>query len=205
MVSSAISHDLLKGVFRPGISERGELIWARVSAAFAVVLAGYLGVNPPGFVAQVVAFAFGLAAASFFPAIILGIFSRRMNREGAVAGMISGIAFTAGYIIHFNYVDPAANTPDNWFMGISPEGNRVRGNAHQLRSGAHGFPLQRTTARGGGSAGGQHPCPQGVGSGTRGIAVKGGLPAARGRTPPGIRAAMHPCWTRVALRCFSAQ
>lgn len=122
VVSSAISHDLLKGVFRPGISERGELVWARVSAAFAVVLAGYLGINPPGFVAQVVAFAFGLAAASFFPAIILGIFSRRMNREGAVAGMISGIAFTAAYIIYFNYVNPGANTPDNWFLGISPEG-----------------------------------------------------------------------------------
>ena len=122
VVSSAISHDLLKGVFRPDISERQELVWARVSAAFAVVLAGYLGVNPPGFVAQVVAFAFGLAAASFFPAIILGIFSRRMNREGAVAGMISGIVFTAAYIIYFHYVNPAANTPDNWFMGISPEG-----------------------------------------------------------------------------------
>ncbi len=122
VVSSAISHDLLKGVFRPGISERGELVWARVSAAFAVVLAGYLGINPPGFVAQVVAFAFGLAAASFFPAIILGIFSRRMNREGAVAGMISGIAFTAAYIIYFNYLNPAANTADNWFLGISPEG-----------------------------------------------------------------------------------
>ena len=122
VVSSAISHDLLKGVFRPGISERGELVWARVSAAFAVVLAGYLGINPPGFVAQVVAFAFGLAAASFFPAIILGIFSRRMNREGAIAGMISGIVFTAAYIIYFNYVNPAANTADNWFLGISPEG-----------------------------------------------------------------------------------
>ncbi len=122
VVSSAISHDLLKGVFRPDISERAELLWARVAAAFAVVLAGYLGINPPGFVAQVVAFAFGLAAASFFPAIILGIFSRRMNREGAIAGMISGIGFTAAYIIYFHYVNPAANTPDNWFLGISPEG-----------------------------------------------------------------------------------
>ena len=122
VVSSAISHDLLKGVFRPNISERRELLWARVSAAFAVVLAGYLGVNPPGFVAQVVAFAFGLAAASFFPAIIMGSFARRMNRAGAVAVMISGIGFTAAYIIHFHYIDPAANTPDNWFLGISPEG-----------------------------------------------------------------------------------
>ena len=122
VVSSAISHDLLKGVFRPGISERGELLWARVSAAFAVVLAGFLGIYPPGFVAQVVAFAFGLAAASFFPAIILGIFSLRMNREGAIAGMISGIGFTGAYIIYFHYINPAANTPDNWFLGISPEG-----------------------------------------------------------------------------------
>ncbi len=122
VVSSAISHDLLKRVFRPGISERQELFWARVSAAFAVVLAGYLGVNPPGFVAQTVAFAFGLAAASFFPAIVMGIFSRRMNREGAVAGMIAGIGFTAAYIIYFHYVNPEANTPGNWLLGISPEG-----------------------------------------------------------------------------------
>ena len=122
VVSSAISHDLLKRTILPEISERGELVAARVSAAFAVVFAGYLGIDPPGFVAQVVAFAFGLAAASFFPVIILGIFSTRMNREGAISGMISGIVFTAAYIIYFNYVNPAANTADNWFLGISPEG-----------------------------------------------------------------------------------
>jgi cation/acetate symporter len=85
-------------------------------------VAGYLGINPPGFVAEVVAFAFGLAAASFFPAIILGIFSRRMNRDGAVAGMVIGIVFTAAYIIYFKFVNPAANTADHWWLGISPEG-----------------------------------------------------------------------------------
>ncbi len=122
VVSSAVSHDLLKRAFWKGIGERGELIAARLSAAAAVVVAGYLGINPPGFVAEVVAFAFGLAASSFFPVIILGIFSKRMNREGAIAGMITGISFTAAYIIYFKFVNPAANTPDNWILGVSPEG-----------------------------------------------------------------------------------
>jgi cation/acetate symporter len=122
VVSSAVSHDLLKRSFRPGITERGELVAARLSAAVAVVVAGYLGIDPPGFVAEVVAFAFGLAASSFFPVLILGIFWKRMNREGAVAGMISGIVFTAAYIVFFKFVDPAANVPDRWLLGISPEG-----------------------------------------------------------------------------------
>ena len=117
-----MSHDLLKRGFKPDITERGELIAARVSAAAAVVVAGYLGINPPGFVAEVVAFAFGLAAASFFPAFILGIFSKRMNREGAVLGMICGISLTAGYIVYFKFVNPAANTAAHWWLGISPEG-----------------------------------------------------------------------------------
>ena len=93
-----------------------------MSAGLAVAVAGYLGINPPGFVAEVVAFAFGLAAASFFPAIILGIFSKRMNRNGAVLGMISGITFTAGYIIYFKFINPSFNTEDHWWFGISPEG-----------------------------------------------------------------------------------
>ena len=122
VVSSAISHDLLKRSLRPDISEKGELRAARISAAVAVVVAGYLGIDPPGFVAQVVAFAFGLAASSFFPAIILGIFTKSMNREGAVAGMVAGITFTAGYIIYFRFLNPAADTPDSWWFGISPEG-----------------------------------------------------------------------------------
>jgi cation/acetate symporter len=122
VVSSAVSHDLLKRTFRPDITERGELIAARVSAAVAVVVAGYLGIDPPGFVAEVVAFAFGLAASSFFPVLILGIFWKRMNREGAIAGMVSGIVFTAAYIIFFKFVDPAANVPDRWLFGVSPEG-----------------------------------------------------------------------------------
>lgn len=122
VVSSAVSHDLLKRSFAPQISERGELLAARISAAVAVVVAGYLGINPPGFVAQVVAFAFGLAASSFFPVIILGIFTKRMNREGAIAGMVSGIVFTAAYIVYFRFVNPAADVPENWWFGISPEG-----------------------------------------------------------------------------------
>ncbi|HSM36768.1 MAG TPA: sodium:solute symporter family protein, partial [Longimicrobiales bacterium] len=122
VVSSAVSHDLLKRALRPDISERGELIAARIAAGAAVVLAGYLGIDPPGFVAEVVAFAFGLAASSFFPALLMGIFWRRMNREGAVSGMIAGITFTAAYIVYFKFVNPAANTADHWWFGVSPEG-----------------------------------------------------------------------------------
>ena len=88
----------------------------------AVCIAGWLGIDPPGFVAQVVAFAFGLAAASFFPAILLGIFSTRMNREGAIAGMLTGLLFTGAYIVFFNYVAPDRNTAEHWLFGISTEG-----------------------------------------------------------------------------------
>lgn len=122
VISTSISHDLLKRNLMPNISDRQELRAARIAAAMAILVAGYFGINPPGFVAQVVAFAFGLAASSFFPAIILGIFSRSMNKEGAISGMITGILFTAAYIIYFKFINPAANTPDNWFLGISPEG-----------------------------------------------------------------------------------
>ncbi|WP_105103630.1 sodium:solute symporter family protein [Microbulbifer pacificus] len=122
VISTSISHDLLKRNLMPKISEKQELLYARSAAAVAICIAGYLGINPPGFVAQVVAFAFGLAASSFFPAIIMGIFSRRMNKEGAIAGMVSGILFTAGYIVYFKFINPAANMPDNWWFGISPEG-----------------------------------------------------------------------------------
>lgn len=122
VVSSAISHDLLKRSLRPDITERGELKAARISAAVAVVIAGYLGIHPPGFVAEVVAFAFGLAASSFFPVLILGIFWKRMNREGAIAGMLSGLLFTAAYIVYFKFIQPDANQPENWWFGISPEG-----------------------------------------------------------------------------------
>ncbi|MDX1304175.1 sodium:solute symporter family protein [Photobacterium sp.] len=122
VISTSISHDLLKKGFKPDMTDKQELLAARIGAAVAIVGAGYLGINPPGFVAQVVAFAFGLAAASFFPAIILGIFYKQMNKEGAIAGMLSGIAFTASYIIYFKFINPAASTPENWFFGISPEG-----------------------------------------------------------------------------------
>ncbi|MBD1575800.1 MULTISPECIES: sodium:solute symporter family protein [Vibrio] len=122
VISTSISHDLLKKGLKPNMTDKEELMYARIAAAVAIVGAGYLGINPPGFVAQVVAFAFGLAAASFFPAIILGIFYKKMNKEGAIAGMVVGIIFTAAYIIYFKFINPAASTPDNWFFGISPEG-----------------------------------------------------------------------------------
>ncbi|WP_414828594.1 sodium:solute symporter family protein [Alteromonas sp. H39] len=122
VISTSVSHDLLKRNFMPNITDKAELFYARLAAGVAIVIAGYFGINPPGFVAQVVAFAFGLAASSFFPAIIMGIFSTKMNDKGAVAGMVSGIAFTAAYIIYFKFVNPAANTAENWWFGISPEG-----------------------------------------------------------------------------------
>ena len=122
VISSSISHDLLKKSIYPDLSERGELIAARFAAALAVVVAGYFGINPPDYVAAVVAFAFGLAASSFFPAIIMGIFDKRMNLQGAVSGMIIGILFTSAYIIYFKFLNPSVNDAQHWFLGISPEG-----------------------------------------------------------------------------------
>ena len=122
VISTSISHDLLKKTFVSDLSEKQELMAARVAAAFAVGIAGYFGINPPGFVAQVVAFAFGLAAASLFPALFMGIFVKAMNREGAIAGMVAGMAFTWAYIAYFKFWAPEMNTSANWFMGISPEG-----------------------------------------------------------------------------------
>ncbi|MCH8492584.1 MAG: cation acetate symporter [Idiomarina sp.] len=122
VISSSVSHDLLKRTLMPSITDRQELLYARIAAGVAVLIGAYFGINPPGFVAQVVAFAFGLAAASFFPAIIMGIFHKRMNSAGAIAGMVVGIVFTLSYIIYFRFVNPAADTPDNWLFGISPEG-----------------------------------------------------------------------------------
>ncbi len=127
VISSSVSHDLLKSTFKPDISEKGELMAARIAATAAIVVAGYLGIYPPGWVAQVVAFAFGLAASSLFPAIFMGIFSMRMNKEGAIAGMVTGLAFTFGYIFYFKLANPAANVAENWFFGISPEGIGVIG------------------------------------------------------------------------------
>jgi cation/acetate symporter len=119
VISTAVSHDLIKKQINPDITERAELIWARTSAAVAVVIAGLFGIYPPDYVAAVVALAFGLAAASFFPAIILGIFYKRMNRQGAITGMIAGLLFTLGYIIYFKFM---GGSEDDWLFGISPEG-----------------------------------------------------------------------------------
>ncbi|NVK48600.1 MAG: cation acetate symporter [Cyclobacteriaceae bacterium] len=121
VISTSVSRDLFK-TFKPEISEKKELLIARIAAAGAVVLAGYFGVNPPGFVAQVVAFAFGLAAASFFPVILLGIFSSRINKEGAIFGMLVGLVFTLGYITYFKFISPEQNTAEYWWFGVSPEG-----------------------------------------------------------------------------------
>jgi len=122
VISTSVAHDLLKRSFMPSITEKQELLYARIAIFVAVLIAGYYGVNPPAYVAQVVAFAFGLAAASFFPAIVLGIFYKRMNKEGAISGMITGFTFTAAYIIYFKFVNPGANTEEFWWFGISPEG-----------------------------------------------------------------------------------
>ncbi len=134
VISAAVSHDLIKGIFLPGISEKGELRAGRIAAVFAILIAGYLGFDPPGWVAQVVAFAFGLAAASLFPAILLGIFSKRVNRQGAIAGMLAGLIFTYGYIEWFKglFLKWAGapwgeNVPAEWLFGISPEGIGVVG------------------------------------------------------------------------------
>ena len=122
VISTSISHDLLKKYLRPNISEKRELMAARIAIAVAVVAAGLAGLNPPGFVAQVVALAFGLAASSFFPAIILGIFDKRMNKEGAIAGMIVGILFTTAYIWYFKPQLGGPGTPEGYWFGIKPEG-----------------------------------------------------------------------------------
>ncbi len=127
VISSSISHDLLKSTFRPQITEKGELLAARIAATAAIVVAGFLGIYPPGWVAQVVAFAFGLAAASLFPAIFMGIFSKSMNKEGAIAGMVTGLVFTFSYIAYFKLLAPDANVAANWLFGISPEGIGVIG------------------------------------------------------------------------------
>ena len=122
VISSAVSHDLLKKMIRPDISERGELIAARISATLAVCLAGYFGINPPGFVAATVALAFGLAAASFFPAILMGIFYKKMNKEGAVSGMIVGVSAMLFYMTKFKFGWFGGGLEADWWFGISPEG-----------------------------------------------------------------------------------
>lgn len=126
-ISSAISHDLLKGMFMPQINEKQELRAGRIAMAGAVLLAGYMGMNPPGFAAQVVALAFGLAASSIFPALMMGIFSKRVNKAGAIAGMLTGLSSTIVYIFVFKgwFFVPGTNwfpnTADYWLFGIQPE------------------------------------------------------------------------------------
>ena len=122
VISSAVSHDLLKKMVMPDISDKGELIAARIAATAAVCLAGYFGINPPGFVAATVALAFGLAASSFFPAILLGIFSKRINKEGAISGMLVGVSLMLFYMLKFKFGWFGGGTKSDWWFGISPEG-----------------------------------------------------------------------------------
>ena len=122
VISASISHDLMKKTLMPNINERQELLFARIAAAIAIIVAGLFGIYPPGFVAQVVAFAFGLAASTIFPVLFLGIFYKRLNKEGAIAGMLSGLIVTASYIIFFKFINPELNTSDYWILGVSPEG-----------------------------------------------------------------------------------
>ena len=124
VISAAISHDLLKKTIRPNITEKQELAAARISAGMAVMIAGYFGLNPPGYVAAIVALAFGLASASFFPVLLMGIFYKRMNKEGAITGMIVGLSSTMAYIVYFKFL---GGTSDQWFLGISPEGFGIVG------------------------------------------------------------------------------
>ena len=122
VISASVSHDLLKKTFMPKITEKQELLYARYSAAVTILVAGLFGIYPPGFVAQVVAFAFGLAASTIFPALFLGIFYKRLNMQGAIAGMLSGLIFTSSYIIYFKFINIELNSVQHWFLGISPEG-----------------------------------------------------------------------------------
>ena len=122
VISASVSHDLIKRVYYPEISEKGELAAARISAFFAVCIAGYFGINPPGFVAAVVALAFGLAAASFFPAIVMGIFYKKMNKEGAICGMLAGIGLMLFYMLKFKFDFFGGGSSEDYWFGISPEG-----------------------------------------------------------------------------------
>jgi len=122
VISTSVAHDLFKKMLLPNITDKQELMFARMAVAIAVLIAGYFGINPPGFVAQVVAFAFGLSASTFFPIILMGIFYKRMNKEGAISGMLTGLVFTSLYIIYFKFINPDASNAENWWFGVSPEG-----------------------------------------------------------------------------------
>lgn len=143
VISTSVSHDLLKKNLMPDISDKKELMFARIAAALGIVMAGYFGINPPGFVAAVVAIAFGLAASSLFPAIIMGIFSKTVNKEGAILGMVVGLLFTIGYIVFFKFLNPEINNAEHWFLGISPEGIGMLG---MMINFAVAFAVSKVTA-----------------------------------------------------------
>ena len=149
VISVAVSHDILISTFAKHLSDKQELTAGRIAAAVSIAIAGYLGSNPPAFVAQVVAFAFGLAASSLFPVILLGIFSTRMNKWGAITGMLTGLIFTMGYIIYFKgvFIDPMAeNVPANWFLGIFAGRHRHGRHGPEPDRRADGLAIHRTAA-----------------------------------------------------------
>ena len=127
VISSSISHDLMKQTFMPQITEKKELLYARLAAGITILLAGLLGIFPPAFVAQVVAFAFGLAASTLFPVLFMGIFSKKTTKEAAIGGMLTGLVFTFSYIVFFKFISPELNNSEYWLLGISPEGIGVIG------------------------------------------------------------------------------
>ena len=127
VISSSISHDLMKQTFMPQITEKKELLYARLAAGITILLAGHLGIFPPAFVAQEVAFAFGLAASTLFPVLFMGIFSKKTTKEAAIGGMLTGLVFTFSYIVFFKFISPELNNSDHWLLGISPEGIGVIG------------------------------------------------------------------------------
>ena len=127
VISSSISHDLMKQTFMPQITEKKELLYARLAAGITILLAGLLGIFPPAFVAQVEAFAFGLAASTLFPVLFMGIFSKKTTKEAAIGGMLTGLVFTFSYIVFFKFISPELNNSDHWLLGISPEGIGVIG------------------------------------------------------------------------------
>ena len=164
-ISSAISHDLMKGIFTPNITEKTELMASRIAMAVAIAVAGYLGLNPPGFAAGTVALAFGLAASSIFPALMMGIFSKGVTKEGAIAGMVAGIGVTLFYVFQHKgimFIPGTAflgDTPANWFMGIEPNAFGVCRCRRQLCGSLRGIQGDSCTTAGSAGTGGAYPYP----------------------------------------------
>ena len=161
VIAASFSHDLMKNIISKDMTEKKELIMARAAAGVAVIIAGYFGIKPPGFVAQVVAFAFGLAASSFFPIIVMGIFWKKATKEGCILGMLGGMGFTAAYIIYFRFINPAADNAANWLVGHLAGRDRHHRHAVQLHHHLRRFQVHQGTAPGRAGHGAQLAVPAG--------------------------------------------